>query len=382
MNKRIIKNIIFLCVILLFVDINFNLVNAQLIKASHPSNLLLSERLEVPNILIFVSPQYSNDFEIKTAINGYISAVKVDICWNTRIVEITDENNDYEKIDQIIENYYNCYNIKACIMVGEDIDTALAGDCNYMEQPSTIPWSTIGGNAIYERSEQGIICKPYKMDICISLIYPAHEQDYKTKKQQIISSFTKFSNDRAIKFSDDILVFESSSINTNSKEIYKNLDKNTDLYYREDPTDTDIQKSLQTPYSLYFVHGHSNPSGTSLNVKEKSWFSAEYVDEIDSPFFGADGCYVAGWWSNQKDNNVLDPSIYGTWYGSKIFSNQNTRAMVLGLLSQTGYSYTVSFIENAVTELTNGKTLAESMIGDTYIGDSIVIGDPTFYFTI
>ena len=27
------------------------------------------------------------------------------------------------------------------------------------------------------------------------------------------------------------------------------------------------------------------------------------------------------------------------------------------------------------------KTLAESMIGQTYIGDTIIIGDPTFHFT-
>jgi len=34
---------------------------------------------------------------------------------------------------------YNNYNIKACIMFGEDTSTALAGvTCDYMEQPSTI----------------------------------------------------------------------------------------------------------------------------------------------------------------------------------------------------------------------------------------------------
>jgi hypothetical protein len=55
--------------------------------------------------------------------------------------------------------------------------------------------------------------------------------------------------------------------------------------------------------------------------------------------------------------------------------------MSLGLLSQGGFLYSVSFIENALPGLFAGKTLAESMIGQLYIGDSIIIGDPTFHFT-
>ena len=56
--------------------------------------------------------------------------------------------------------------------------------------------------------------------------------------------------------------------------------------------------------------------------------------------------------------------------------------MVLGLLSQNGFSYPVSFIENALPELLEGKTLAESMIGDISLGDNVVFGDPTFHYTI
>jgi hypothetical protein len=56
--------------------------------------------------------------------------------------------------------------------------------------------------------------------------------------------------------------------------------------------------------------------------------------------------------------------------------------MALGLLSQNGFSTPVSFLENAFPELLTGITLAESMIGDTSIGDYIIIGDPTFHFNI
>jgi hypothetical protein len=33
-------------------------------------------------------------------------------------------------------------------------------------------------------------------------------------------------------------------------------------------------------------------------------------------------------------------------------------------------------------KLLTGKTLAEAMIGDSTIGDTIIIGDPTFHFSI
>ena len=129
---------------------------------------------------------------------------------------------------------------------------------------------------------------------------------------------------------------------------------------------------------MYLVHGHSNPAGTDIN----GWFSANNIDQLDTPFFGADGCYVNGWWSDQHDNNVLDSSVNGIWYGSKIFTSKHVKVMSLGLLSQNGFSYSVSFIENALPDLLEGKTLAESMMGDTSLGNTIIIGDPTFHFVL
>jgi hypothetical protein len=381
MKRSILKTAIVLVFVVLIAGVSTLSAGTQNLASSKHASFNLNLHQKSIDMLIFISPQYTEDIEIENAINLYIKAVKDDLGWNTKIIKIQKEDNEYAKIDEIIEHHYSLYGIKACIMVGEDIDTPLAGDCDYMEKPSMVPWFTTGGAGAYETSEQGIICKPYKMDICISLIYPTHDLNYQTKKLQIINSFVKFSNNRTIKFSDDILVFESSDINANSKETYKKLGEQSNLNYKQDPKDLDVQKSLEKSHSLYFVHGHSNPSGTILNAKEKSWFSAKYIDELDSPFFGADGCYVAGWWSNKKDNDILDASICDPYYGSEIFSSKNTRAMVLGLLSQTGYPYSVCFVENAISDLIGGKTLAESMMGDIYLGDNIVIGDPTFHFT-
>jgi hypothetical protein len=266
------------------------------------------------------------------------------------------------------------------LIIGEDTDTPLAGDSDYMEKPSIVPWFTIGGKGAYELTQHGIICKPYKIDICISLLYPTYEQDYKTKKMQIIETFKKFSNRTTTEYFGDISVFESSNINSNSKRIYQSINNYAYLNYIEDPSQRDLDNSLKKNYSMYYIHGHSNPSGTYINDKSKIWFSAEYLDNIKTPFFGADGCYVSGWWSNQKDNDILDPSISISFYSSKIFTSKHIKTMVLGLLSQNGYSYNVSFIQNALPKLIDGKTFAESMIGSYFTGDFVIIGDPSIYF--
>jgi hypothetical protein len=56
--------------------------------------------------------------------------------------------------------------------------------------------------------------------------------------------------------------------------------------------------------------------------------------------------------------------------------------MVLGLLSQNGFSYPASFIKTSLPGLAEGKTLAESMISHTYLGETIIVGDPTFHYSV
>jgi hypothetical protein len=338
---------------------------------------------EQPDLLIILSPQYERDTDILTTINSYITAVYNDLGWTSRIIAIHEDENTYQQIDHIIETIYSNHPVKACIMVGEDLNTALGGDCDYLEQPSTLPWSTLGGTTTYELTEQGIICKPTTLNICISLLYPTHDFSYEQKKSSIISAFHKFTIERHTTNPDTIRVFESSDLNTNSKAIYQKLSDHGTLSYTEDATNFNISASLNEPYSAFFVHGHSTPAGTDVNPQKNiGWFTAETLDTLQTPFFGADGCYASGWWSNQQDNDKLDSSIDGSWYGSKIFTSRHIRVMALGLLSQNGFSTPVSFLENVFPELLNGKTLAEAMIGDTCIGDFIIVGDPSFHFTI
>ena len=380
MKKKFIRFMITICLLFLLFGVYTLGVSTQLVVTNKNIILNYSNIQQDLDMLIFISPQYAGDIDITNSINSYISSLNEDLGWNVSILSLSQDKNNYNTIDKIIEKYYELYPIKACILVGEDTDTALGGHNNYMMKPSVVPWFTTGGEYSYEISERGIICQPYNVDICISLLYPTNSLDYQIKKSQIIYAFEKFSKQRNFSINNDILVFESSDINFNSKEIYQDLNNYGKIYYLEDPVEEEIKLSLAKSYSMYFTHGHSNPSGTDINAKDSGWFSANYLDEIDTPFFGADGCYVGGWWTNEPDSDDLSSSIDFLWYGSKIFTSENIVVMALGLLSQNGYSYPVSFIENTIPGLFEGKTLAESMIGKTCLGENIIIGDPTFHF--
>jgi hypothetical protein len=378
MNNRIIK--ISVALFLTTVVLGICTLAASINLSSDVSSSTFSVNLDIePDMLVFLSPQYSNDKDISTAISSYASIVNSDIGWNTKIIKIRNDQNNFKIIDEIIEEHFEKFRIKACIMVGEDTDTALSGSNGYMRKPSTIPWETIGEDEAYEIIDNKIVCKTYKIEVCISLLYPTSDLNFETKKMQIISAFNKFSRNRNIALDEEVHVFESSELSKNSKDIYQAIDSNK-LKYKEDPTDIDIEESIDSTYSMYFVHGHSNPSGTDVSEGGDGWFSADLLDCLDAHLFGADGCYVGGWWSNSKETNTLSPSVTSTWYGSKIFTSKNISVMALGMLSQNGLSQPVGFIENAVPELLTGKTVAESIVGNIHLGDTIIIGDPTFHF--
>ena len=369
--KKILRTIATLAVLACFFEFISSTVISQDI-------LLSNNSLEETEMLIFLSPQYSTDRDIEIALQKYVTIIQDELEWNVHLIKLSSTDNDYKKIDTIIERYFASSTVKACLMIGEDIDTALAGSSGYMRKPSTVPWYTTGGSAAYELSETNtIINKPYRMDICISLLYPTHTLSYKEKKSQLLSVIEKFCDDRRTD-ADGVLALESAALNQNSKALYGSISTYKPLFYQENPTDTDVNILLKQSYAMVCVHGHSNPAGTMLNEDEDVWFSADDVETLNTPLFVADGCYVGGWWTNVVNAHQLNPSIDCPWYGSQIFTSSNVRAMVLGLLSQTGHTSQVSFFENTVSSLLTGKTLAESLIGHTYIGDSITIyGDPT-----
>lgn len=331
------------------------------------TNYETSFQLNQFQLLVIISPQYGNDKDIYCSIQNYLFAVEDDLGWNGKIVILNNYHN-YQEIDDIIESYFEMYKIKACILVGEDINTPIGGKYNDFVKPSVVPWSTIGGVESYDLYNNTVISKPHRIDICISLIYPIFDTKFEDKKNQIATVFNRFALKRNIKYDNKTLVIESSDVNVNSKTTYQSLVNYTGLNYLEDPEEDLIEELSNEIYFTYIIHGHSSPAATCINSAESYFFKATFLTKINAPIFAADGCYTNGWKSHNNSN-----------YKTQLFNNDNLHVMFLGLLTQNNEYLQANFIENTLPEIFNGKTVAEAMIGDLWLGDVILYGDPTFH---
>ncbi len=343
------------------------------------------------NMLIFLSPQYAKDSDIKKAVNTYIRAVKEDINWNSKIIFLSEENNDYRKIDEIIERYHKSSGIKAAIMIGEDINTPPLVDRYSIETPSITPWASLEP---YELSNGCVVISGdrRKIDVVISLLYPPHNLDYTERKSQIINVLKKFSQNRNQIYPKEFLAFISHPLAENAPDIVEDLqslDKYGKLWYKESPTAEDLQSSLNTKYGIYTAVGHANPSHIVFkpqhNNFEGVYFKYSDLQNIHAPLFLGQGCNVAGWycWPDCSNNQKLDYSSDDKWFGAKIFTNPDLRALVLGSPSQVCRGETnFDFFGQALPDLMKGKTLAESLSGKylCFPDDDVIYGDPTFHF--
>jgi chemotaxis protein histidine kinase CheA len=369
----------------------------------------VAERLDM---LIFISPQYAADTQIQKAINEYINTVKNDVGWDTKIINITPEINDFIKIDKIIEDYYRKSGgrLKGAIMVGEDINTAVKAEAPGQESPSIAPWATNDDYTMIRVPETIVITddtdktsealKGWKVlgelkrvDVVISLLYPPHNLDYQTRAQQIRSVFEKFSENRNKIHTKETVIFVDPELKS-AKELHQTLldllGGHSEIYSKESPTKEEIEGTLNGEYMLYVTDGHGTPSAVQVSPPpNRSDFYAEYLSSLNTPLFLGGGCYTEGWWSSDYScsdwwcSGQLDYSINENWFGAKIFTNPYLRVEVLGAPFQGGAeSPQRNFIGMAISDLIQNKTLAESLKGDLLwnIDSSIIYGDLTFHY--
>jgi len=370
---------------------------------------ILAEKIDM---LIFISPQYTNNTQVRQAIDRYVNAVKEDIGWDTKIINITPEINDFIKIDKIIEDYYRKSGgrLKGAIMVGEDINTAVKAEAPGQESPSITPWATNDDYTMIRVPETIVITddtdktsealKGWKVlgelkrvDVVISLLYPPHNLDYQTRAQQIRSVFEKFSENRNKIHTKETVIFVDPELKS-AKELHQTLldllGGHSEIYSKESPTKEEIEGTLNGEYMLYVTDGHGTPSAVQVSPPpNRSDFYAEYLSSLNTPLFLGGGCYTEGWWSSDYScsdwwcSGQLDYSINENWFGAKIFTNPYLRVEVLGAPFQGGAeSPQRNFIGMAISDLIHNKTLAESLKGDLLwnIDSSIIYGDLTFHY--
>ena len=337
-------------------------------------------------VIIFLSPQYKADTGILNAIATYKTAVFNDIGWDVSTYLLTDAENDFKKIDETIENFYDFYPLKACIMVGEDIGTALHADTSYYghDAPSTVPWYTRGLEDAYRYTYQVTQAEQH-MNIAVSLIYPNYNDSYSTKSNQITAIFNKFATNRSKVYDNRIISLLSVKGHGFCDPLCfsdRLVELGTLIQY-EDPSEAELTEVLHGEYRMVVANGHAGPS--AIWVK---WIDGEaptifYVNPhargMNSPALLIGGCYVGGWDCSPCREDIYDPP-QGVWFGHQIFDNPDLRIVIAGAPCQRGYDGP-NFLSECIADLAAGKTIAEAMINKYFTGDSqTLFGDPTFHY--
>jgi len=305
------------------------------------------------DIVIFLSPQYSSNDDILAAIQTYADAVYNDLGWHVGIYKLTDEENDYITIDEIIEGIYGFYPLKGCIMCGEDIDTPFTNDIPNQER-----WFT-------RSLEDG----HNRIAIPNFLMYPPHDRPFDERVNMIVNAFNKFSANKSKQYSNQstafLFDFPVEPVETELSKLSKivNIFESHNYYFPSDYPifHPHIEDCFTKSMRMVYVHGH----GTRYQVLA---FSKTDAQQIETPILVVSCC---GCGQPSRDANNM---IIGDWWGNLIFDSDHISVVSCGV---NGY---YGFLSVASEDLGKGKTIAEALIGKVVDYRQPLCGDPTMHF--
>jgi len=384
------------------------------------SEAILIEKSTTPiHMLIFISPQYASDNEIRTAIDKYADAVKSDIDWNSLVINLKDKTNTPARIREAIRTYYSKNPIKAAVMVGEDIRTVLKAEVNNEDAPSIELWSELNENIRYvvydeynkiiqagitEFTEDSTVEEideiiggksqvsthsPFTPEVAVSLIYPSTSLSYNQRKNKIINVFDKFSKNRNIDYTNNILVFDYNLATSATEPDFMfhrsdieglselgNLNRDHNCEINSDSNSCNFH--LEDNYMFYGVYGHGTPMIVQVSNKNIQAFKYEDMLNLKSPIFVAKGCHVDSSLLNEASNNKrYDPPENENTFSQGIFENPNLRVFIGGTTFVQGQET----FEVLYKKLNEGATLAEAYTSTKLsIGGNTIMGDPTFHY--
>lgn len=361
-------------------------------------------------LLIFLSPQYSQDLDIIKAIKTYQESVERDVKWGSEVILLNKETNTIGKIREKIKTEHKINHIKAVIIVGEDTETILNVETlDKKEVPSVFLWSDLDEDLGYSsytilpsmsadeidnilKNSGSTVTKPSMPEVTVSLLYPSISE-YEEKKEKIISAFDKFSN-RQIGDSSRIKIIQFDyTKDTEGNKIKEVVDvpvhpflkpllnSNAETLFDCDMCNLALGKNcticnfgLEKEYKAYIINSHGSPD--KMQVSSKGFFfTTKDLERLKSPIFAALGCHSTGWYTSTPPNKKLDPPE-GDSFSQYIFTNPDLRVFIGGGTTYNGDDYSDFF-----KKLDSGMTIAEAFIGSQKTLDgAIIYGDPTFHY--
>ena len=374
------------------------------------------------DLLIFLSPQYSSDSRIESALNAYGEAIRNDINWKIKIIRLDGTSNTLGKIRETIKHYYEMNSIKAALLIGEDTKTAFAGEINNEDRPSTIIWEELnqpfnyadfywdGSNwieidwenrgSIYPQNTSdeidNLLNPPegrridligatwLEPDVFISLLYPPKGYTYSEKVDKIVFALNKFSNLRNKNYGNTIQVYKWKFGDLDGFDIdsFSGLGTLNKIY-----DCNPCNFNLINQYKLFIADGHAIPENVQISPHWNDAYpplvTAEILEKLKVPVYIGHGCYIDGWYSANNPNGVLDmvsknrDGYLINLTVEQIFNSDDLRILMLGV--GDGNSQQVSYA-NFISALNSGKTIAEAYTSGNRALSHTFFGDPTFHY--
>ncbi|MFH1503244.1 MAG: hypothetical protein ABIE36_01145 [Candidatus Diapherotrites archaeon] len=384
-----------------------------------------------PSLLIFISPQYSNEDLIIEAVNKYQNSLKKE-GFSSKVIKLTNSENTISQIRKIILTEVKKDNsVKAGLFIGEDLFSSVTNfgnvqspqynlfeildePINYITIPVDFSSGILPDSQTFQPSDDASIFDDIiargdtilfvvdnsrlvfpNPDFFISSLMPPESYPIDQKINKIIfalNKFTKYHNNpvdygNLIRYKVYNFSFENDPntplITLSSFNVLGNLQGEI----TGPGSDCLLDKS--NTYKSVLVWGHGDPSCVYLPCT----ICSEEFSSLKTPFIIVSGCSTGGWYTNESFGG-RKTHVYNAWmppnfqYQEKklisesIFDSNDLIALESGLMQPGEKQKDKDYIDRFVSSLKSGKTIAEAHLSGGGYAILWFYGDPFFHYPI
>ena len=334
------------------------------------------------DMLVFLSPQYSEELAVLHGASDYIIAVENGLGWKSKVIQLDSSTNSISWIDDTIESYDSSGDLIAALMVGEDLSMpVMFEETSNQETPMMATWADTDEGFYHESCASLSCASDYTLEVAIAFMVPNSLEEYENKVTMLSDTFAKFAEQRtdygdAINFMYPEEFVSGPGIYGAGFSSFGNLHRAGDLYKTLNPNSGAISGSLEQSWKIFTTIGHSSPNLTEVNDDGTPRFYSSYLTGLDTGLYIADGCYTGGWYgaSGSSNNGVLDPPVTSDWWGHYVLTNPHIR-------TELNAGQSAKLMHCGIDLIAAGATMAEVVLAcDSNVHGTTIFGDPTLRF--
>jgi uncharacterized protein YpmS len=312
------------------------------------------------HLLILLSPQYREDKIIIQSIHDYQQAIKENPGWSSQLIQLTQEDNQIESIDTLIETIAQKQNLTSILLIGEDLSLPIKTTFQTISKLQLSTYATISTKSDTQKI------------LSISLLFPTPDESYQQKQTELTKTLKRFTEKRTISLGQNATIIEQSSLSTYSKQDYTTLANTIQADYIENSNPSQFTSLFYSSHDIICIHGHGHPNNIQLNRTSQLKLTSDMAASLPTTILTIDGCYTDSIYT-EKNNSPL-PFI------STICKSSTLHLAFYGLLSQQTPTQHANVINSILSNITSNTTIAEIINDASITFDFVFTGDPTVQF--